>query len=187
MNLYEKQLEAIRIIKKKDLKKAGHNDFSKYDYYTPEQVNQLVTNACLEVKTLPKFDLIRNELGIVGRLQIFDVENMETQPLVYEMASDIPNIKATNVSQQLGGAMTYTKRYLYMDAFEIADNSLDFDTTENTVKNNGKKTTEKPIFPADKFNDTVKWLKNGGKLTKLKDTYFVDEQTEFNLITASES
>jgi hypothetical protein len=50
------------------------------------------------------------------------------------MASDIPSIKATNIAQQLGGAMTYTKRYLLMNTFNITDNNLDHDTTQNTQK-----------------------------------------------------
>jgi hypothetical protein len=54
------------------------------------------------------------------------------------MASDIPSIKATNISQQLGGAMTYTKRYMLMNAFDIVDNNLDFDNTKNTEKTQPK-------------------------------------------------
>lgn len=125
--------QAIEIIKKQNLKKKGKNTFSKYDYYTPEQVSELVMAACHEVKLYPKFDLIRNELGIFGKLSIFDIESDES--IIFEMASAIPEIKATNISQQLGGAMTYTKRYLLMNAFDIVDNNLDFDTIENTQKN----------------------------------------------------
>jgi hypothetical protein len=85
----------------------------------------------------PKFDLVRNELGITGVLTVFDIESDDS--LTFEMASAIPEIKATNISQQLGGAMTYTKRYLLMNAFDIVDNNLDFDTTENTEKNETQK------------------------------------------------
>lgn len=131
MKTLQKLNQTIELIKKKDLKKSGRNTFSKYDYYTPEQVAELVTGACHEVGIFPKFDLIRNELGITGKLSIYDIES-ESEPVVFEMASAIPEIKATNTSQQLGGAMTYTKRYLLMNAFDIVDNNLDFDTTENT-------------------------------------------------------
>lgn len=133
MKTLSKIQKAIELIKGKNLKKSGRNTFSKYDYYTPEQVAELVTWATHEVKLLTKFDLIRNELGITGRLSVFDIEEI-SEPVVYEMASAIPDIKATNISQQLGGAMTYTKRYLLMNAFDIVDNNLDFDTTENTEK-----------------------------------------------------
>jgi len=138
MKILKKMNEAVEIIKSQNLKKKGKNTFSKYDYYTPEQVSELVIGACHKVKLFPKFDLKRNELGIVGVLSIYDIESDEA-PVVFEMASDIPNIKATNVSQQLGGAMTYTKRYLFMNAFDIADNNLDFDTTENTKKSQEQK------------------------------------------------
>lgn len=143
--------KAIEIIKGKNLKKQGKNTFSKYDYYTPEQVSELVIGATHEVKLLTKFDLIRNDLGITGRLSIFDIESTE-QPIVYEMASAIPDIKATNISQQLGGAMTYTKRYLLMNAFDIADNNLDFDTTENT------QTTAKKTEPIENKEPEKVWL-----------------------------
>lgn len=134
--------KAIELIKGKNLKKLGKNKFSNYDYYTPEQVSELVIGATHEVGLLTKFDLIRNDLGITGRLSIFDIESDES-PVVYEMASAIPDIKATNISQQLGGAMTYTKRYLLMNAFDITDNNLDFDTTENT-QTTAKKQEQKP-------------------------------------------
>lgn len=125
--------DAIALIKKKNLKKKGHNTYSGYDYYTPEQVAELTTWACFEVGLITKFDLVRNELGITGKLSVYNTDSEES-PVVYEMATDIPSIKATNVAQQLGGAVTYTKRYLLMNAFDIADNSLDFDTSENTKK-----------------------------------------------------
>ncbi len=133
MTILKKMNDAVEIIKSQNLKKKGKNTFSKYDYYTPEQVSELVIGACHKTKLFPKFDLIRNELGITGKLSVYDIESEEA-PIVFEMASDIPSIKATNISQQLGGAMTYTKRYLFMNAFDIADNNLDFDTSENTKK-----------------------------------------------------
>lgn len=140
MKTLKKLNNAIALIKSKNLKKAGRNSFSNYDYYTPSQVSELVMGACHEVGLYPKFDLVRNELGITGKLSVYDVDSDE-EPIVFEMASDIPSIKATNISQQLGGAMTYTKRYLLTNAFDIADNNLDFDTTENTQKASKQKTT----------------------------------------------
>ncbi len=141
MKILKKMNDAIESIKSQNLKKKGRNKFSQYDYYTPEQVSELVVGTCHKIKLFPKFDLIRNEMGISGTLSIYDLESDE-QPIVFEMASDIPSIKATNIAQQLGGAMTYTKRYLYMNAFDISDNNLDFDTTENTKKSENKAETK---------------------------------------------
>jgi hypothetical protein len=124
----------ITRIKETEVSKGGNNDYSGYDYFTPEQIEELVSKECLTEKLFYKFDLIRNDLGIYGRLNVYDLEDEESDPVSYEMASDIPVIKATNVAQQLGGAMTYTKRYLLMNTFNITDNNLDHDTTQNTQK-----------------------------------------------------
>lgn len=127
-------------IKATKLKKEGKNTFSNYEYFTPSQIEFLVATACHNNKLLTSFDLIRNDLGVYGRLTIYDLESGEK--LTTQMASAIPEIKATNIAQQLGGCVTYTERYLKMSLFGITDNQLDFDTTENT-----KKQAEAPKAP----------------------------------------
>ena len=130
--LLNKLASAKTEIKATKLKKEGKNTFSNYEYFTPSQVELLVASACHNNKLLTSFDLIRNELGVYGRLTVYDLESGEK--LTAEMASAIPEIKATNIAQQLGGCVTYTERYLKMSLFGITDNQLDFDTTENTKK-----------------------------------------------------
>jgi hypothetical protein len=130
--LLNKLAAAKAEIKATKLKKEGRNTYSNYDYFTPSQIEFLVANACHANKLLTSFDLIRNDLGVYGRLTVYDLESGES--LSTEMASAIPEIKATNIAQQLGGCVTYTERYLKMSLFGITDNQLDFDTTENTKK-----------------------------------------------------
>lgn len=126
MKIIAKIAAAKLAIKNTKIKKEGRNDFSKYDYFTPSQIEFLVQQACSEQKLLTTFDLIRNELGVYGVLTVYDIESDEH--LKYQMATAIPEIKATNISQQLGGCMTYTERYLKTSAFGITDNNLDFDS-----------------------------------------------------------
>jgi len=126
MCIYEKLSKAREKIKNSDLKKTGRNEYSKYDYYTPEQVNKLVQDACKELKIMDKFDLLKDEFGMFGQLTLIDLENI-TDKLVFEQRTDIPVITATNIAQQIGGSVTYTNRYLLMTAFDIKDNNLDFD------------------------------------------------------------
>ena len=135
--IYEKLQKCRVLIKSTKLKKEGRNTFSNYDYFTPSQVDKLVYDACLETKLFHKFDLIRNEYGIYGQLTIIDIETSEDA--VFTMASDIPSIKATNISQQLGGAMTYTNRYLLQSVFGIVDNNLDFDSQDGRKKSDKSK------------------------------------------------
>ena len=151
--LLNKLAAAKAEIKATKLKKEGKNTFSNYEYFTPSQIEFLVATACHNNKLLTSFDLIRNELGVYGRLTIYDLESGEK--LTTEMASAIPEIKATNIAQQLGGCVTYTERYLKMSLFGITDNQLDFDTTENTKKQAEPKTA-KTAPEQPKVIDTTK-------------------------------
>ena len=154
--LLEKLNNAKHEIKNTKIEKAGWNDYSQYAYFTPEQIEYLVAQACKNNGLLTTFELIRNELGIYGKLTIYEIETGESLKL--QMATEIPQIKATNTAQQLGGCMTYTERYLNTSAFGITDNRLDFDTTENTKKQvNAKepgdlRSQPKPSYP-QRLND----------------------------------
>ena len=136
MEVYKKINKCRVSIKNTTLKKAGYNDYSNYSYFTPEQVDELVFKACQENDLFDRFDLVRNELGIDGILTIVDLDSGKSE--TFTMASDIPVLKATNITQQLGGAMTYTERYLKMSVFGIKDNTLDFDTPQKQAKSNNQ-------------------------------------------------
>ena len=153
IELLNKLAAAKAEIKATKLKKEGKNTYSNYEYFTPSQIEFLVATACHNNNLLTSFDLIRNDLGVYGRLTIYDLESGEK--LTTEMASAIPEIKATNIAQQLGGCVTYTERYLKMSLFGITDNQLDFDTTENTKKQAEPKTA-KTAPEQPKVIDTTK-------------------------------
>ena len=155
-SLLEKLNKAKLEIKETKIEKAGWNDYSQYAYFTPEQIEYLVAQACKNNGLLTTFDLIRNELGIYGQLTIYEIETGESLKL--QMATEIPQIKATNTAQQLGGCMTYTERYLKTSAFGITDNRLDFDTTENTKKNANKPEAKKQKMS---WGQTLNALDNG--------------------------
>lgn len=136
--------KAKQEIKNTNLKKAGYNDYSNYSYWTPEQVEKLVNDACINNNLLTLFSLIRDEFGEIGILTIVHIDSgQETQ---LKMATAIPQITATNAAQQLGGCMTYTERYLKMSAFGVHENDLDPDSKDNSKpKNQSKdKTDDKP-------------------------------------------
>lgn len=150
MEIYKK-LQACKLaIKSTKMKKGGHNQFSKFDYFTPDQVEKLVFDACNENGLVTCFDLLRDEHGIKGILRVIDIDNDEV--IEFQMASAMPQITATNATQQLGGAMTYTERYLKMTAFGITDNSLDFDS------NSGKPEKKHDLIVIEEITD--KFLQN---------------------------
>lgn len=137
--IYQKLQKCRDSIKNIKLEKKGWNDYSKYKYYLPEQVDELVYVACKEQNIFTKFDLLRNEFGLYGQLTIINLEKPDDNISFYA-ATEMPAIKATNASQQMGGAMTFVNRYLLMFAFDIVENSLDFDSQKPD-----KKISEKEI------------------------------------------
>lgn len=161
MKIIAKIAAAKLAIKNTKIKKEGKNTFSNYEYFTPSQIEFLVQQACSEQKLLTTFDLIRNDLGVYGVLTVYDLESDEH--LKYQMATAIPEIKATNISQQLGGCMTYTERYLKTSAFGITDNNLDFDSHKPETK------TAEPTQAIDfiAWNDQLKNCKSMEDLLNL--------------------
>ena len=174
--ILKKLAEAKQRIASQKITKEWKNTFSNYSYFTPEQVNWLVQNVCNELKLFTKFDLIRDEQWIEWQLTIYDIESDDNITFIW--ATAIPEIKATNVAQQIWWCMTYTERYLKMTAFWIADNSLDFDTTENTAKT--VKSEKKPEATATKPND-LPWF-NKEELETLK--WSADRVKEFETSNA---
>ena len=131
-NVIKKIWEAKQNIVSTKHKKEGWNDYSKYNYFTPEQVKLLAAEQEKALHILFKFDFDRDQFGSYGLLTVYDLESGEA--ISFKAATQIPEIKATNAAQQHGGAMTFTERYLIQFALGISDNTLDPDTTENTKK-----------------------------------------------------
>ena len=144
MQIYKKLAAARAFIKSSPIKKAGWNDYSKYYYFTPEQINQLVHLAEVETGLIHTFDLIRDQNGLHGYLIIRDIETGEV--LTFTQATAIPEIKATNVAQQIGGAVTYTNRYMLQTTFDIVDDGLDFDAKDNREKELKSNPTRPPAI-----------------------------------------
>ncbi len=152
-------------IKSHPIKKDAKNEFSKYDYFSPELVADLVYKACLETNAICVFNLKQDGLSYYSELIFTDLESGES--LTTELRTDRPDIKATNITQQFGGMNTYAKRYILMSLFDIEDNSIDFDSQDNT------KAEKKPVQAGTPINGDLPWLNKGSKeygwaITKLQ-------------------
>jgi len=161
MKTLSKINDARKAIRATDIKKKGWNDFSKYKYFLPEQISEIVNEACDGLKLFNKFDLLRTSEGLMATLEIFNLDEPEHEPIIFQIATDIPEIKATNVAQQLGGCVTYSERYLLQVAYDIKDNNLDFDTDKKK-----KTAAPKNDLPWLNPSDTEKWNIAVGRLAK---------------------
>ena len=134
-NIYQKIFNAKKFIASQSTKKAGRNKFSGYDYYTPDQIESLVISACEKNGIDFHFSLLQDEIGLYGKTILVNLDNPQEQ-VIYELRTEVPEIKATNRTQQYGGAMTYCRRYMLQNIFSIVDNELDFDNEHSVHKNN---------------------------------------------------
>lgn len=187
MELYNKINQIKQEIKKSKTKKGGFNEYSKYNYFTPEQIETLVFEACNKFNVLTKFDLIRNEHGETGRLTIINLDESKgidqtPESIVYEMATAIPSITATNVAQQLGGCVTYTERYLKMSAFGIIENSLDPDD-KKAQRKEPEDNREWLNKDTQKWSDAVAFLSKDGTIKQIETKYKVSKENRELLMT----
>lgn len=139
-------------IKSHPVKKDGRNTYSNYDYFTPEIVSKLVNDACIEAGIICVFSLKQDSLGFYGEVSTTDLDTGET--VVTEMRTAKPQITATNETQQMGGMNTYAKRYALMSLFDIEDNTIDFDSQDNTKHDNTKQTSSNNTEPTRWLNET---------------------------------
>jgi len=144
--ILQKLLEARLDIFNADEKKEGRNEYSKFDYFTPSQVERLVNIACSKTKTIVLCNLKADEFGLYQTLDLMDLESDES--LHFEMRTKHGSITATNETQQMGGTDTYSERYIKMKVFQIKDNNLDCDSQDN------KKVAPKSDFAPRKIAPT---------------------------------
>ena len=145
MNIYEKLDKARELIRNTPLKKTASGGMFKY--FTPEEVESLVAEACKEQKLLPLCHLKRNEFGLVQHLQLVDLEKIE-DIIGFELATEKGSLKNTNESQNMGSTDTYSERYIKMKVFQIKDNNLDPDGHQNHDK-------DKSVTPATNQEYTI--------------------------------
>ena len=146
-SILERLADARKIIRTTKVEKSGTNTYSKYDYFTPEQTEQLVANACEKTNTIALCNLLADDYGYYQTLKLVSIDNPEDS-LDFELRTEKGAITATSDTQQMGGTDTYSERYIKMKVFQIKDNNLDPDSQDNRAKKGttpAKKETTKDI------------------------------------------
>ena len=129
MNIYEKMTKAKKMILEANLKKSGNNKFAGFNYYELADITPKIIEVCEELKlhTRITFD---NEYAT---LEITNVEKIE-EKLIYQSPMKELSLKGCNDLQALGGVETYSRRYLYLMAFDIIESDM-FDAKSGTKDN----------------------------------------------------
>lgn len=129
MNIYEKLTIAKKTILEANLKKSGENKFAGFKYYELSDITPKIIEVCnnLKLHTAISFD------KDYATLTITNIENVE-EKLIYQSPMKELSLKGCNDIQALGGVETYSRRYLYLTAFDIIENDM-FDAKSGTQDN----------------------------------------------------
>ena len=148
LNLFQKLQKARVELQEMNLKKSGQNKFAGFKYFELSDF-------------LPAINVICNNIGLFtaisftneyATLRIYDCDDMEK---FIEFTSPMKEIeqKGCNSIQSLGSAETYSRRYLFLTAFEIVENDFS-DAILGKETNNNKK----QINPQDELTNKIKLL-----------------------------
>lgn len=115
-NVY-RALQAMRVeLQEKDIKKSGHNDYGHYDYFELADFLPDINKLALEHNIVCIYEITDKD----AILHIADMEDYENR-IDFRIPIAELTLKGANAIQNVGGLTTYTRRYLYMIAFEIAE------------------------------------------------------------------
>lgn len=153
MNIYEKIAEARIRFAQKNVKKTGKNTFAGYNYFQLEEILPAINTIAMDLKFLPVFSTSADE----ATLTIIDNEKPEervkfscayVRTITKKVGKDGTettdsqgaSLKGCHPVQNEGATITYLKRYLYLNAFEISEaDVLDATMNPNAPKEEHRK------------------------------------------------
>jgi hypothetical protein len=117
--IYTKLQEARSRLHNMELKKSGYNSFSKYHYFELGDF-------------LPQIQKIFNDVGLCGctdfsctdKAILFIYNNDDGNSIVFSSPLADAGVKGATAIQAVGSAITYQRRYLWMQALEITENDF---------------------------------------------------------------
>jgi len=176
--------------------KDGKNNFKGFEYFQPGQINNALNplykkyritvyfhhlpcgtheKTIIEKEKEREKTTIKTVKDYKCRLEVIDNESKEKRNFIaiYPEAE----IQGATDIQDAGGTMTYAKRYMLMNLFNIAENTIDPDNQPTKEKKGGKTVLE--------ICETIKKAKTESKLDEFWD--WIDEargytETQRNVI-----
>ena len=155
MNIYEKLTKAKKEILQANLKKSGENKFAGFKYYELADITPKIIEVCEKLQLHTGITFTNESATLV----ITNIEKPEEQ-LIYQSPMRELSLKGCNEIQALGGIETYSRRYLYLTAFDIIENDM-FDAKSGTAEN--EETPESKLR-----NEIKKYGQRASELLKTK-------------------
>ena len=202
MNIYEKMQVVKKLLSDSELKKTGKDDYSNFEYYELSDILPAIITFCENYRLFTHVNFVKEystkiittegsqvqEKVKVGESAVLTVINIDNPAEKIEYSSDVKDLelKAANAIQNYGGIQTYSRRYLYMNAFDIVEAEM-FDKEMNKKKKQATKQSNAVknfINTCSKkylgLNDTKRKEKIAEKLKELGYTNFKDIEKKNN-------
>lgn len=145
MSIYEKLSKVQLALMRRDIKKTGYNKFKKYHYYTLDDLMAACIEECNR-EGLTFFFNFRNNEAII-RLHDWETNNESISCGLPFPELILPDEDAKNKNnllvQDLGAAVTYLKRYLLVNLFDITDVELIDDENSDASSTQKKESSTK--------------------------------------------
>lgn len=133
----KKLLQARVLLQKKKIKKTGFNQYTKQKYFELSDFLPLANEIFDSLGLYPHFTLYKDS----AKITFTDLDTNE------KVQYTIPSQSTVGANMQtIGGIITYSKRYLYMNALEIAES----DALEQNIQQ--YQPTPQAVKVATKFN-----------------------------------
>lgn len=173
MNIYEK-LQSMRVkLQSMSLKKSGKNTYAGYSYYELGDFLPHINTLMMEHKVTSLVSF-----GERATLTLVNAEKPEER-ITFESPMESANLKGAHPIQNLGAVETYSRRYLYMTAFEIVESDA-LDATQGNDAGQQRKANAQQNQKGSGLSDETK-----GKLNKAINWYSQLTGTEVNAIMTS--
>lgn len=139
LNILQKIQKARCELQKKEIKKSGFNPAMKFKYFELEDFLPYVNEICNELMLYTEFQFDKE----LATLKIFNSENME-EVRMWSTPVDITTLRGGSGMQNIGATQKYSRRYLYMMAFELSESDvIDSENAIDTDAEEGKKRISK--------------------------------------------
>lgn len=144
---------------------AVDRNFKNEDGNKEADFTPTIINLCNEVGLFTKITFNNEE----AKLTIINSDKPD-QREEYTSPMRTLELKGCNQIQALGGVETYSRRYLYMSAFDIIENDM-FDAQSGSNSSKDVKATDKQIELLKKYyvGDTLEKLLKTNNLEKIED------------------
>ena len=119
MNIYEKVQTMRCELQSKNIRKSGENKFAGYSYFELADILPLINDLMKDHK-------VSSEISFSPETCTLKIINAEKPDEIMSFACPMAKalLKGCHEVQNLGASITYIRRYLYLNAFEIVENEI---------------------------------------------------------------